>query len=96
MTDLVVLHEHPEWQKPLFTALEKRGVRFAAFDLTKAAFDPAAVPAARLYFNQASPSAYLRGNARAVPLDSSGQTVSGANPLRTGRSQAGPVARQFL
>ena len=26
------------------------------------------LPAAPLYFNQASPSAYLRGNTRAVPL----------------------------
>src|ERR1700712_2705123 len=66
--DLVVLYEHPEWQKPLFAALEKRGVRYAAFDLKHAAFDPDSVPEAPLYFNQASPSAYVRGNARAVPL----------------------------
>ncbi len=66
--ELVVLYEHPEWQKPLFAALEKRGVRYAAFDLKKAAFDPDRVPEAPLYFNQASPSAYVRGNTRAVPL----------------------------
>jgi glutathione synthase/RimK-type ligase-like ATP-grasp enzyme len=66
--DLVVLFEHPEWQKPLWTALERRGVRYAAFDLKRAAFDPGAVPQAKLYFNQASPSAYVRGNTRAVPL----------------------------
>src|SRR5947209_4067782 len=36
--------------------------------LKRAAFDPDAVPAAPLYFNQASPSAYVRGNTRAVPL----------------------------
>jgi hypothetical protein len=66
--DLVVLYEHPEWQKPLFAALERRKVRFASFDLKQAAFDPDTAPAAPLYFNQASPSAYVRGNARAVPL----------------------------
>jgi len=66
--DLVVLFEHPEWQKPLFRALDRRGVRYAALDLKQAAFDPDAVPAAPLYFNQASPSAYVRGNTRAVPL----------------------------
>src|SRR5580765_26795 len=66
--DLVVLFEHPEWQKPLWAALERRGVRFAALDLKHAAFDPDAVPEAPLYFNQASPSAYVRGNTRAVPL----------------------------
>src|SRR6478752_5449124 len=66
--DLIVLHEHPEWQKPLFAALERRGVRFEAFDVTKAAFTNTDAPRAKLYFNQASPSAYLRGNTRAVPL----------------------------
>ena len=66
--DLVVLYEHPEWQKPLFAALDARGVHYAPFDLKRAAFDPDAIPHARLYFNQASPSAYVRGNTRAVPL----------------------------
>lgn len=66
--DLVVLHEHPEWQRPLFAALDRRGVSFAPFDLKKAAFNVDLVPEALLYFNQASPSAYLRGNVRAVPF----------------------------
>jgi glutathione synthase/RimK-type ligase-like ATP-grasp enzyme len=66
--DLVVIHEHPEWQKPLFAALAARGVRFEAFDVTRAAFSNEEAPRARLYFNQASPSAYVRGNTRAVPL----------------------------
>jgi glutathione synthase/RimK-type ligase-like ATP-grasp enzyme len=66
--DLVVIHEHPEWQKPLFEALDRRGVSWAAFDLKSAVFGDHDVPRAKLYFNQASPSAYLRGNARAVPL----------------------------
>jgi glutathione synthase/RimK-type ligase-like ATP-grasp enzyme len=52
----------------LFTALERRGVRFAPYDLKHGAFDPAAAPSAPLYFNQASPSAYVRGNTRAVPF----------------------------
>ncbi|MBI5516563.1 MAG: hypothetical protein HY909_22450 [Deltaproteobacteria bacterium] len=63
-----MVHEHPEWQKPLFLALERRGVPFEAYDLKRAAFDVDLVPSARLYFNQASPSAYVRGNTRAVPL----------------------------
>src|SRR5918999_5665819 len=67
-TDLVVLFEHPEWQKPLFAALERRGIRFAPFDLTAAAFLNDEPPRAPLYFNQASPSAYMRGHTRAVPL----------------------------
>ena len=66
--DLIVLHEHPEWQKPLFAALERRGVSFAPFDVTRAAFSNVEPPRASLYFNQASPSAYVRGHTRAVPL----------------------------
>jgi glutathione synthase/RimK-type ligase-like ATP-grasp enzyme len=67
-SDLIVLHEHPEWQKPLFAALERRGIAFAPFDVTGAAFSNVEAPRAPLYFNQASPSAYVRGNTRAVPL----------------------------
>ncbi len=66
--DLIVLHEHPEWQKPLFAALERRGLSFLPFDVTRAAFSNVEPPLAPLYFNQASPSAYIRGNTRAVPL----------------------------
>jgi hypothetical protein len=66
--DLVIIHEHPEWQKPLFAALERRGVSFLPFDVTRAAFSNDEPLRARLYFNQASPSAYLRGHTRAVPL----------------------------
>jgi biotin carboxylase len=65
--DLAVLFEHPEWQKPLFHALERRGVRTIAVDLKNAAFSDSDAPLAPLYFNQASPSAYVRGNTRAVP-----------------------------
>ena len=68
MPDLVVIHEHPEWQKPLFAELDKRGIAFLPFNVTKAAFSNLEPPLAPLYFNQASPSAYIRGNTRAVPL----------------------------
>src|SRR5918995_3710604 len=64
---LAVLYEHPDWQKPLFQALERCGVRYAAVDVKHAAFSDADQPLAPLYFNQASPSAYVRGNTRAVP-----------------------------
>ena len=52
----------------MFAALERRGVAYAPFDVTRAAFSNVEPPRARLYFNQASPSAYLRGHTRAVPL----------------------------
>jgi hypothetical protein len=66
--DLVVLFEHPDWQKPMFSALERRRVDFRTFDLKRGCFDPDCIPEAPIYFNQASPSAYVRGNTRAVPL----------------------------
>ena len=83
MKDVVVLYEHPEWQKPLFAALEKKRVSFEAFDLKKGAFVAGDVPQAKVVFNQASPSAYVRGNTRAVPfalsflksLEGSGATI---------------------
>ena len=86
---LVVLFEHPEWQKPLWAALRRRGVAYEPCDLKRAAFDPDAVPAAPLYFNQASPSAYVRGNTRAVPLALSlmrSLELSGAKVLNGSRA----------
>ena len=87
--DLVVLFEHPDWQKPLFAALDRRAIPYAALDLKRAAFDPDSVPAAPLYFNQASPSAYVRGNTRAVPFTLSlirSLELSGARVLNGSRA----------
>jgi len=61
MHDLLVIHEHPDWQKPLFAALEKRGIDFGTFDLQGAVFTPKALPKARLYFNQARAPARRSG-----------------------------------
>jgi glutathione synthase/RimK-type ligase-like ATP-grasp enzyme len=44
--DLIVLFEHPDWQKPLFSVLERRKVHFGRYDLKKGAFDPDSVPEA--------------------------------------------------
>jgi hypothetical protein len=64
---LAILFEHPEWQKPLFQALDRCGVDYLPVDLKKAAFSDGDSPLAPLYFNQASPSAYVRGDTRTVP-----------------------------
>ena len=66
--DILVLFEHPDWQKPLFDALARCGVSFGELDLKRAAFVPGDPVTAKLVFNQASPSAYVRGNHRAVPF----------------------------
>lgn len=66
--DLAVLFEHPQWQLPLFEVLDRRGVDYVAIDLKQGVMAGTDPGAARVVFNQASPSAYLRGNTRAVPF----------------------------
>ena len=63
MHPIAIYHEHPDWFKPLFTELERRGVPYVRLDAAAHAFDPAEreVPYS-LVFNRASPSAYLRGH----------------------------------
>jgi len=62
-----IYHEHPDWFRPLFTALEERCLPFERIDAASHAFDPGEgeVPYS-LVFNRASPSAYLRGNPQAT------------------------------
>lgn len=67
MHDLAVLFEHPAWQEPLFAALDARGVDYVRIDLKRAAYASDEAAPARVVFNQASPSAYVRGHERAVP-----------------------------
>ncbi len=68
MKDLIILFEHPEWHEPLFDALRRRNVDFETIDLKNGVFSEEDVPQARLYYNMVSPSAYKRGNQRAVPF----------------------------
>lgn len=97
MLDILVLFEHPTWQQPLFDALTQRGVSFGAFDLKSAAFTHDEPVPARLVFNQASPSAYLRGNTHAPlmalaymeVLESSGvRVLNGSRAFRFELSKA--------
>ena len=67
MHQVAVLFEHPEWQKPLLETLQKRGTDAIAVDLKKMAYDSSTERTARVVFNQASPSAYVRGHERSVP-----------------------------
>ncbi|WP_439643179.1 ATP-grasp domain-containing protein [Gemmatimonas sp.] len=60
---LAIYHEHPDWFRPLFAELDKRGIPYERLDAAAHAFDPSAreLPWS-LVFNRASPSAYLRGH----------------------------------
>lgn len=66
--DVAVIYEHPEWHQPLFEALEKQDVSYIKIDLKKGAFHYTDIPSAHVYYNMVSPSAYLRGNQKAIPF----------------------------
>ncbi|HSR95847.1 MAG TPA: hypothetical protein VLM79_02200 [Kofleriaceae bacterium] len=57
-----IFFEHPDWFRPLFTMLERRGLPFARIDAANHVYDPAERTSPySLVFNRASPSAYMRG-----------------------------------
>ena len=64
-----ILYEHPEWFRPLFAELDRRGLPYAPIPAHEHRFDPSAsasvVPYA-LVVNRMSPSSYLRGHGRAM------------------------------
>jgi glutathione synthase/RimK-type ligase-like ATP-grasp enzyme len=59
--DLAILYEHPEWFKPLFAVLDRRGIAYDAIRLTDHHFDPAdrAIPAP-VVLSRVAMSAFLR------------------------------------
>ncbi len=64
---MAVYYEHPEWFRPLFAELERRGTPYVRVDAARHRFDPAAgAEPFALVFNRMSASAYLRGHANAV------------------------------
>ncbi|HEY7395501.1 MAG TPA: hypothetical protein VH559_11690, partial [Gemmatimonadaceae bacterium] len=63
MQPIAIYHEHPDWFKPLFAELERRGLPYTRLDAAAHLFDPSEDDAPySLVFNRASPSAYLRGH----------------------------------
>jgi predicted ATP-grasp superfamily ATP-dependent carboligase len=61
MASFVISHEHPDWFKPLFAELEKRGIPYQTVNPTAHQFAiEAPKPDFDLFFNRMSPSAYLR------------------------------------
>ena len=67
MLPIAILHEHPDWFKPLFTELERRGIPYVRLDAASHRYDPSerSVPYS-LVINRASPSAYLRGHGQST------------------------------
>ena len=62
-----ILYEHPLWFAPLFAELERRGVPYEPIDAARLSWDPADTERRySLVVNRMSPSAWTRGNERAM------------------------------
>ena len=61
MKPVAIYHEHPDWFKPLFIELEKRGIPYVRLNPAEYQFDIDDTSSGySLFFNRMSPSAYLR------------------------------------
>ncbi len=63
---VAVLYEHPEWFRPLFATLARRGIDYEHVNAASLQWDPTRPPAFDLLLNRMSPSAHLRGHAHAI------------------------------
>ncbi|HYY97388.1 MAG TPA: hypothetical protein VE642_02295 [Pyrinomonadaceae bacterium] len=67
---IAVYYEHPEWFRPLFAELDKRGLPYVKIDASRHSYDPSntaeAADTYALVFNRMSASAYLRGHGNAL------------------------------
>ncbi|HEX4627426.1 MAG TPA: hypothetical protein VH137_01435 [Gemmatimonadales bacterium] len=64
---IAIYYEHPDWFRPLFQELDRRGTPYVKLDAAQHRF-PAGDgrPPYALVFNRMSPSAYLRGHGNAI------------------------------
>jgi biotin carboxylase len=64
---IAIYHEHPDWFRPLFAELDRRGTPYVRIDATRHQYDIASKDGEfALLFNRMSPSAYLRGHGQAI------------------------------
>ena len=67
MRPFAIYHEHPDWFRPLFAELDRRGIGYERLDPRAHLYDPAeGRPPYSLLFNRMSPSAYLRGGVQGM------------------------------
>jgi glutathione synthase/RimK-type ligase-like ATP-grasp enzyme len=67
MKPIAIYHEHPDWFRPLFAELERRGLPIVRLDPRAFSFDPAEKESPySLVFNRMSPSASLRGGTQGM------------------------------
>ncbi len=64
---IAIYHEHPDWFRPLFQELDRRGVPWVRIDATHHQYDVAERDSEfALLFNRMSPSAWLRDNGHGI------------------------------
>jgi hypothetical protein len=64
---IAIYYEHPQWFKPLFAELERRGISYERLLASAFQFDPnVQLSPYSLIVNRMSPSAHTRGNAQAI------------------------------
>ena len=64
---IAIFYEHPDWFRPLFAELDRRGTNYVKLPVSEHRYDPAEIdPPYALVFNRMSPSAYLRGHGQAI------------------------------
>jgi biotin carboxylase len=63
---IAIYYEHPDWFKPLFAELDRRGTPYVKENPGTHRFDPGDEPSYSLVFNRMSPSAWLRGYGHAI------------------------------
>jgi glutathione synthase/RimK-type ligase-like ATP-grasp enzyme len=98
---IAIYYEHPEWFRPLFDELDRRGLPYLRLDASRQRFDPSAAEDFALFFNRMSASSYLRGHANAVfytreylaHLERKGvRVVNGSESFRIETSKAAQLA----
>jgi ribosomal protein S6-L-glutamate ligase RimK-like protein len=99
---LLVFYEHPDWFRPLFNELDKRGLPYRRVHADGFTFDAAAPPpACSAVFNRMSPSAWKRGRGGAIFfthdylswLDTHGaDVINGSAAFRLETSKAQQIA----
>jgi len=64
---IAIYYEHPDWFRPLFAELDRRGASYAAIDADQHQYDPTEIDSGfSLLFNRMSPSAYLRSHGHGI------------------------------
>ena len=67
MSPIAVYHEHPDWFRPLFDELDRRGIPYKRFNPAAHQYAiEAPAPDFSLFFNRMSPSAYLREGTQGI------------------------------